>query len=87
MNSQCDKFKGRWTCDYFLSNGACSRPDKFMCHIFTETGHQPVEDDIPIHVGEVLKAFPDARVVGEKGIVIKTAKESKKLMEDFFGKV
>lgn len=87
MNSQCDKFDGRYTCNFFISNGACSRPDKFMCHIFTETGHQPVEDDIPIHVGEVLKAFPDARVVGEKGIVIKTAKESKKLMEDFFGKV
>jgi hypothetical protein len=84
MNSKCDKFKGRYTCDYFIQNGACSLPSKFMCHIFAETGHQPVEDDVPPHVGEVLKGFDTATVVKETGV---TAKKSRNLMEEFFGKI
>lgn len=98
MKMKCESFKAtRYICDYFISNGSCSRPNKFMCEVFIDTGHQPVQDDIPIHLEEVLKAFPDATVVDEvikdavtTGIgVVKDGKHipSKDLMEEFFGKL
>ena len=70
--TKCPDFKGRYGCDYFISNGACGKPTRFMCHIFAETGHQPVMDDVPLHVGEVLKDFDSAKVISTGRVSAKT---------------
>ena len=64
-NSLCDKFRGRNTCDYILANGACKLPNKFMCIVLIKTGSQPINDDVPLFLKEVLEAFPDSKVVKE----------------------
>ena len=63
MNKNCKDFDGRYTCKYFNSDGTCNHKDRVICHIFNETGKQPVEDDVPLYVGQVLEAFPGAKVV------------------------
>lgn len=83
-NKFCEKFQGRNTCDFFISNGACSRPDKFMCHVFIDTHSQPINDDVPIHLGEVLREFPDSKVVKE---INPEPRGKQKKMEEFFGKI
>lgn len=93
LNKLCEEFEGRWTCDWFISNGACNRQNRFMCHVFIDTGKQPVETDVPLYVGEVLAAFPGSKVIktNDKEMlktdvaVLKTAKRLK--MEEFFGKI
>jgi hypothetical protein len=65
MNNRCPDFTGRYTCDHFITNGACKMQTRFMCHIFTDEGKQPVMDDIPEHVGRVLEEVPSATVVEE----------------------
>jgi len=39
-----------------------------MCHVFMATGKQPIENDVPMHLGMILEAFPSSRVVEEKKI-------------------
>lgn len=78
----CDKFTGAYTCHNFIQNGGCKHPSMFMCHIYQATGKQPVEDDVPIYIGEVLETFEGSTVVKEVNPERKTKK-----MEDYFGKI
>lgn len=83
-NRLCNKFSGRNTCDYFISTGGCRLQGKFMCHVFKQTGSQPIEDDVPLYIGEVLKVFPEARVVKE---INPEPRGKQKKMEEFLGKL
>lgn len=79
----CKDFEGRNTCIHFTPNGSCKREGKYMCHVFIDTNSQPVADDVPLFLGEVLKAFPSAKVIKE----INPEPRGKNIMEDFFGKI
>jgi len=88
MNFNCPDFQGKEVCDFFLSNGACKKPTKFMCHIFMETGKRPGEHDVPLYVGEVLKEFPGSEiteVINFTNNAIEDKHTSK--LEDYFGKL
>lgn len=90
LNKECADFDGRYVCDHFIENGACGMPNHFMCHIFMDTGKRPVEDDVPLFVGEVLKTFPGSQVVASKeGRVItkETPMDRKKKWEALLGKI
>lgn len=62
LNKRCPDFEGRYTCTYFISNGACSLQTRFMCHVFIDTDKPPVEDDVPLFTKEVLGQFPGSTV-------------------------
>jgi hypothetical protein len=80
MNRNCPDFEAtRYVCDYFVPNGSCKRPTRFMCHIFIDTDKQPVQDDVPLHLGKVLETFNGSTVIKETG--------KKPRLEDIFGKV
>lgn len=80
MNKNCPDFEAtRYVCDYFVPNGSCKRPTRFMCHIFIDTDKQPVQDDVPLHLGKVLETFNGSTVIKETG--------KKPRLEDIFGKV
>jgi hypothetical protein len=89
LNKLCDVFEGRYTCQHFIPNGACNRPNRFMCHVFIDTGKQPVEDDVPAELGMILETFPGSKVVKSTPKVEKATSnvDKKKKMEDFFGKI
>ena len=97
---KCDKFDGEYTCKYFHPNGACTRPDKFMCEIFIDTNSQPVADDVPLYVGMVLKSHESATVTEiirkkvaqiNKQYPVKQQSslnfEKRSKMEEYFGKI
>lgn len=89
-HKDCPDFDGRYVCDHFIENGACRMPSRFMCHIYMETKKRPVEDDVPLFVGEVLKTFEGSQVVASKdGRVItkETPIDRQKKWEAFLGKI
>ena len=87
LNNDCEDFGGRYTCEHFLSNGGCKHPKHFMCNVYVKTNKVPVEDDLPLFVGEVLDIFEGSSVVKITGEPKVKQKKQKRTMEDFFGKI